>query len=132
MIKLATNRLMVGKIYDVVPLTVWDIITDTNRWPVWGPTVKDVQCADRFICKGSSGKVLTSFGIWLPFIVTEYEYCSHWGWEVASVKATGHRIQASDAGGCYLWFDMPILAAPYAIVCQIALVQIEKLLSEPK
>ena len=129
MIKFAAKRVMIGKWYDVAPLTIWNIITDTSQWPIWGPTVRDVQCPDRFICKGSRGKVLTALGIWLPFLITEYEYASNWRWEVASVNATGHRIQTCDAGGCHLWFDMPLLAAPYTVVCQIALVRIEKLLS---
>jgi hypothetical protein len=74
--------------------------------------------------------VLTAFGIWLPFVITEYEHVCFWSWEVADVKATGHRIQAIETGGCYLWFEVPMIAAPYTLVCQMALGRISNLLSE--
>jgi hypothetical protein len=129
MIKITANRVSVGKYYRASPRVVWDVITDTAQWHQWGPTVKRVQLPERFIRKGSRGRVLTVSGIWLPFIVYEYEHARFWRWKVANIKATGHRIQADETGGCYLWFDVPILAAPYFLVCQLALVRIESLLS---
>lgn len=130
MIKISASQVSVGKCYLALPLIVWDLITDTVKWPQWGPTVKRVQCPERFICKGTQGQMLTAFGIWLPFVITEYEHASFWSWNVASVKATGHRIQAAKTGGCYLWFEVPIIAAPYTLVCQMALGRIKNLLSE--
>ena len=130
MIKISATQVSVGKFYLALPLIVWDLITDTVKWPQWGPTVKRVQCPERFIRKGTQGQVLTAFGIWLPFVITEYEHASFWSWNVASVKATGHRIQAARTGGCYLWFELPIIAAPYTLVCQIALGRIKNLLCE--
>ena len=128
MIKITANQVSVGKFYQASPRLVWDLITDTTQWTHWGPTVKEVQLPERFIRQGSRGRVLTVSGIWLPFVVYEYEHARFWRWKVANVKATGHRIQAVETGGCILWFDVPILAAPYALVCQIALVRIESLL----
>ncbi len=130
MIKISASQVSVGKFYHTLPLIVWDLITDTFKWPQWGPTVKRVQCPERFICKGTQGQVLTAFGIWLPFIITEYDPASFWSWNVASVKATGHRIQAVKTRGCYLWFEVPIIAAPYTLVCQMALGRIKNLLSK--
>ena len=130
MIKISANRLSVGKFYHASPLLVWELITDTAQWPRWGPTVKRVRFPERFIYKDSRGHVLTVFGIWLPFVVVEYEDASFWSWKVSSVKATGHRIQAIETGGCFLWFEMPMIASPYALVCKLALGRIEKLLSE--
>ena len=128
MIKISANRLCVGKLYRASPLLVWDVITDTAQWPQWGPTVKSVQLPERFIRQGSRGRVLTVSGIWFPFVVYEYEHARFWRWKVANIKATGHRIQAGETGGCYLWFDVPMAAAPYALICQMALVRIENLL----
>jgi hypothetical protein len=108
---------------------VWDIITDTDKWPQWGPTVKQVRFPERFIRKGAKGKVLTSINIWLPFEIVDYEHARLWTWKVASVNATGHRIQAVDARSCDLWFDVPLMAAPYTLICRMALARIEKLLS---
>jgi len=86
--------------------------------------------AERFIRKGSRGRVLTAIGVWLPFEIVEYEHTLFWSWKVASVKATGHRIQTTDTGDCSLWFDIPIIAAAYSLVCRMALDRIENLLSE--
>ena len=130
MIKLSATQVGVGKYYPALPLSVWDVITDTVKWPQWGPTVKRVHCSERVIRKGSKGRVLTAFGFWLPFVITEYEHGSFWSWNVASVKATGHRIQAANTGGCYLWFEIPIIAAPYTLVCHMALDRIKDLLAE--
>ncbi len=130
MIKITANQVSVGKFYRASPLLVWDLITDTTQWPRWGPTVKRVRFPERFIRKGSCGQVLTAFGIWLPFAIDEYEDVSFWSWKVATIKATGHRVQASETGGCYLWFEVPMVAAPYALVCQMALGRIKSLLCE--
>ena len=130
MIKISATRISIGKFYSASPLLVWDLITDTAQWPRWGPTVKRVQLPERFIRKGSSGRVLTAFGIWLPFVIVEYEHACFWSWKVATIKATGHRIQAIETGGCYLWFEVPMMAAPYALVCRMALGRIENLLCE--
>ncbi len=130
MIKISPTRISVGKSYQALPLVVWDLVTDTAKWPQWGPTVKKVHCPERFIRKGTQGRVLTALGIWLPFAITEYKHASFWSWKVASVRATGHRIQADRTGGCYLWFEVPIIAAPYTVVCHMALGRINNLLSE--
>jgi hypothetical protein len=128
MIKISSTRISVGKFYHASPLVVWNLITDTAKWPRWGPTVKRVQFPERFIRKGSSGQVLTAFGIWLPFAIVEFEYGCFWSWKVASINATGHRVQPTESGYCYLWFDVPIIAAPYILICQMALNRIQKLL----
>ena len=131
-LKITATRVSVGKRYHYPPPVLWDIITDTEKWPLWGPTVRRVQSPDRYIRKGSRGRVCTSFNIWLPFEIIEYEHACFWNWKVASIKATGHRLQDVDAEGCILWFDVPLVAAPYALICRMALGQIEKLLSESR
>ena len=127
MIKITANRVSIGKFYPAPTPLVWDLITDTTQWPRWGPTVKRVQFPERFIRKGSSGQVLTAFSIWLPFVIVECEHGSFWSWRVASINATGHRIQPAN-GGCILWFEVPIIAAPYILICQVALNRIQNLL----
>jgi len=67
-------------------------------------------------------------GIWLPFIITEYEHGRFWSWKVASIRATGHRIQTTESGGCYLWFDMPMITMPYLLICRTAPNRIEDML----
>lgn len=130
MIRICSNRISIGKLYNASPSSVWNVITDTVQWPRWGPTVKRVELAERFIRKGSRGRVLTAIGVWLPFEIVEYEHTWFWSWKVASLKATGHRIQTTASGDCSLWFDIPIMAAAYTPVCRMALDRIENLLSE--
>ena len=130
MLKITAAQVSVGDRYQFSPLVLWDIITDTEKWPRWGPTVKQVRLPERIIHQGSKGKVLTSLNIWLPFEILEYEHPRYWTWKVASVKATGHRIQALDDKACILWFDVPLMAAPYTLVCRMALARIGKLLAE--
>ena len=128
MVKISKTHIDVGKMFLASPHTIWDLITDTTQWPRWGPTVKAVRCSERYICKGSGGQVLTAVGIWLPFLISEYEHGSFWSWKVASIRATGHRLQPTDTDGCYLWFEVPIIAAPYLIICQVALNRISDIL----
>jgi hypothetical protein len=129
-IKISDNRISIGRRYKTSPEVLWNVITDTDQWPLWGPTVKSVELAERFIRQGSEGRVLTVTGIWLPFVIVEYEHARFWSWKVASVKATGHRIMPAGNEGYSLWFEIPIMAAPYGLVCRMALDRIENLLSE--
>ena len=130
MIKISENRISIGKRYKTSPDVLWNVITDTDQWPLWGPTVKSVDLAERFIRQGSKGRVLTAVGIWLPFVIVEYDHAQFWSWKVASVKATGHRILSTNTEDCSLWFEIPMMAAPYGLVCRMALDRIGNLLSE--
>jgi hypothetical protein len=120
--------LSVGRHFEYDAPTVWNVIADTWQWTRWGPTVAGVVCEDRFIKATSRGKVRTSLGLWFPFRITEYRNGVEWRWNVASVSATGHRIVVHPDSGCDLWFDTPILAAPYSLICSMALLKIERLL----
>ena len=130
MIEISATHISIGKFYSASPRAVWDLITDTAKWPHWGPTVKGVRLPERFIRNGSQGRVLTVFGIWIPFMVVRFEDGIFWSWKVVSINATGHRIQAKD-GGCNLWFEVPVIAAPYILVCKVALNRIQNMLFEP-
>ncbi|UCH80704.1 MAG: hypothetical protein JSW20_13350 [Nitrospiraceae bacterium] len=100
---------------------MWELLIDTNTWPLWGPSVKAVECNNRFITRGAEGRVKTAAGIWLPFIITGYEEGHFWSWKVAGISATGHRVASQEDGLCKLTFEVPVLAAPYAYICKIAL-----------
>jgi hypothetical protein len=110
------------------PEAVWDLITDTWRWKEWGPSIVDVRCSDRYIKTGSSGQVKTIIGIWLPFIISDYEHGRRWSWLIAGIQATGHRIESIGADHCRLIFEVPSLALPYALICILAESRIAKLL----
>lgn len=102
------------------PASVWSVLTDTTQWAHWGPSVRAVACRERFIRRGSRGKVRTPFGVWLPFIVDEYDHLHFWGWKVAGLRATGHRLIRLDEHFSRVVFELPPLWFPYAWICRRA------------
>lgn len=120
------RTLEVDRRIDAPAEAAWDVLVDTRRWPEWGPSIRRVECSDRRIRAGSTGRLWTVGGLELPFEVTTFED-RRWGWEVAGVPATGHRSE--DAGrGCRVVFELPVFAAGYVPVCLLALSRIAALL----
>jgi hypothetical protein len=123
------RRLVVARDVPAPREAGWELLTDTERWPDWGPSVRAVECEHRHIRSGTTGRVRLPGGLWLPFEVTTCgEY--RWTWRVARIPATGHRVDAP-AGverGCRVAFEVPLLAAGYAPVCLRALDRIASLL----
>ena len=122
------RRLAVSRRVRADPDRVWTVLTDTELWPQWGPSVTDVECSDRFVREGSTGRVRTPVGLWLPFTVRT---CTdrRWTWDVAGVPATGHRVEQRGKGAL-VSFELPVVAAAYAPVCRRALERIEGLAGE--
>ena len=106
---------------------VWTVITDTRLWTAWGPSVTAVDTPTRFIYGGCTGRIRTRVGLWLDFEITEFEEGRYWAWRVARVPATGHRVAARDKGSSTLTFEVPIVAAPYALVCRAACQRIARI-----
>jgi hypothetical protein len=109
--------------------SVWDILIDTETWKEWGPSVRSVHCSRRRIELGSEGSVQTVLGFRVPFVITEFVPGSYWAWEVASIRATGHRVQPLASGRCRLILEIPFWAAPYSLVCQMAAERIARMAS---
>ena len=114
------RRVCVSRRVDAPRETCWDLLTDTDRWPDWGPSVRAVECDSRYIDAGTTGRVKTVGDVWLPFEVTACrDY--RWTWRVARIPATGHRVDAVGDGSCRPVFEIPLLASGYAVVCANAL-----------
>jgi hypothetical protein len=107
---------------------LWRFLTDTTLWPMWGPTVMAARCSERFIRKGSVGTVRTPIGVWVPFVITEYDDLHFWAWKVAGIRATGHRVAAQRDQSCRLFFELPVYGLPYALVCWRATANLARLL----
>ena len=129
MLRLEGNRIIVGLQMDCSVEQAWRLLTDTQKWHLWGPSVTDVSCEQRFIEADSTGKVRTLLGFWVPFTIDRYHHLRFWSWRVGPVAATGHHISVTDDGRCLVAFDLPWWALPYAIVCRIALGRIRRLLT---
>ncbi|WP_458205415.1 SRPBCC family protein [Haladaptatus sp. NG-SE-30] len=124
------RHLAVSRQIDAPTEHVWNLLTDTTYWPDWGPSVQAVECADRVIELGSTGRVKTLLGVWLPFEITACEDY-RWRWTVARIPATGHRVEGlADERGCRVVFELPLFAAGYVPVCQHALEKIGRLADE--
>lgn len=123
-------RLAVSRTIDAPRERVWNAFVDTRRWPDWGPSVTAVECEDRRISAGSTGRIRTVGGCRLRFAITT---CSdyRWTWRVGPVRGTGHRVDPSSPGhrGCRAVIELPLLAAPYAVVCWLALVRLDRLVT---
>lgn len=109
---------------------LWDLITDTTRWLEWGPSISQVRCQDRHLQKGSRGHVRTVLGFWAPFIISEWEDGCYWSWRVFGIRATGHRVESIGPTQSRLVFEVPIYAAPYAIICFLAAKRIAHILEK--
>jgi hypothetical protein len=120
------HTLEVDRRIDAPAEAAWDVLIDTRRWAEWGPSIRRVECTDRRIRAGSTGRLWTVGGLELPFEVTTCED-RRWSWRVAGISATGHRVE--DAGrDCRVVFEVPLLAAGYVPVCLLALSRIAELL----
>lgn len=125
------NRMLaVERVAAVPPDAAWDVLTDLDAWPVWGPTVQGAELTDAGPLRlGSHGLVWTPIGLPLPFEVTEFDAGRSWAWKVAGVSATRHTVQPWD-GGCRIAFGVPIWAPAYLTVCALALKRIEALAAQ--
>lgn len=99
----------------------WELLIDVQAWPVWGPSVREVRSEARFIRRGSRGEVRVPLGLWLPFEVTSFEPLRRWSWRVAGIEATGHEVISAGPAQSIIGMDVPLWAAPYGVVCAIAL-----------
>lgn len=130
MLRFENNRISICRNIAAPPESVWDILTDTHLWPIWGPSVFNVDCQDRHIRLGSKGRVQTLFYFWLPFTVCEFSDLDFWHWRIGSCSATGHRLIRTSDTSSTLCFDMPWWAAAYLPLCWLALIRIEKIVSQ--
>lgn len=105
----------------------WDVITDLDAWPVWGPTVSGAELdGEGPLRRGSRGRVWTPVGVPLPFEITEFDDGRAWAWKVVGVPATRHEVIPT-RDGCVVSFGVPLWAPAYLPVMALALPRIERL-----
>ena len=129
MLKISFPHIEISRVVGAAPNRVWQLLTDTFTWGDWGPTVLAVRSSDRYIKKGSYGRVKTALHFWVDFEITDLDPGTYWSWRISGINATGHRIERLDESSCLLVFQVPIWAAPYLLVCKIALDRIVRLLN---
>lgn len=115
------KKLWVRREIDASAGVLWDLLTDLQRWPDWGPSVRSAKLHDGVFEQGATGAVTTAVGIELGFEITDHEAGERWAWKVAGVPATEHSVESLGPARCRVGFGVPWAAAPYLAVCQVAL-----------
>jgi uncharacterized protein YndB with AHSA1/START domain len=106
---------------------VWALLADTSRWADWGPSVRAVESPARLVTPGLRGRVRTAAGVRVRFEITRVEPGRAWDWRVAGIAATGHRVEPLGPARCRAVFVVPAWAAPYGLVCAVALRRLSRL-----
>ena len=119
-------RLVASRTLDAPADVVWRVLVEPARWPTWGPSITAVDCADDRIRAGTTGRVRTVGGLWLPFEITTCDDY-RWTWRIGPVPATGHRVTPLGPDRCRVAFEVPLLAAPYVLVTVLAIRRIARL-----
>jgi len=122
------RRIRVSRSVDASADTCWDLLTDTERWTDWGPSVTGVECDRRYIEDGTTGRVQVIGGIWLPFEITTCRD-RRWTWRVARIPATGHYVERGVK--TRVGFEVPLVATGYVPVCVRALQDLAALVDRP-
>ncbi len=127
--------LWIHRTVDVDPEAAWAACTDLGTWGTWGPSVRSASLDDPDVgfVAGATGRVVTAPGPSLPFRLTRVDdgpltTGREWRWAVAGVPATAHSVAADERGRAVLGFGVPTPAAPYLVVCAVALRRMARLL----
>lgn len=111
----------VSETCDVAWPHAWAALAGYTHWPSWGPSITAVEPSMGEVAMGDRGRVRTPVGGWLPFTIDDVEPGRRWTWHVAGLPATGHRVDPVGATRSRLVIEVPWWAAPYALVCRVAL-----------
>jgi uncharacterized protein YndB with AHSA1/START domain len=110
---------------------VWDLLTDFERWPDWGPSIRRVTAGAGRVEAGVTGRVQTIVGVWVPFEITGVEPGRSWTWRVAGIPATRHCVSAVGPDRCRARFTVAWPFAPYLVVLRLALGRLERMAERP-
>lgn len=77
----------------VSPQVSWDRYAELNRWSTWAPQISSVEADGDLLHPGLTGRVRTSVGVSVPFVVTDVDApAMTWSWIawVGPVRLTLH------------------------------------------
>jgi len=111
---------------------VWELYTNLQYWPQWGPSVRGAQLTGGklnvgAVEPGATGTVTTVIGVELGFEVTRFEPGTYWAWKVAGFDATEHTVESLGDTSSRAGFGVGWIASPYLAVGQIALRRIKNM-----
>jgi hypothetical protein len=106
---------------------VWDLLVDPDAWPDWGPSIRRADLRADRLHVGAQGSMQTVLGITVPFEITTYRDQEQWAWRVAAIRATDHSLVELGQGRCRAGIGIAWPAAPYLLLCRVALARLERL-----
>ena len=106
---------------------LWALLTTTDRWSDWGPSVRSADLRSSNFGTGAIGVVSTVLRFDLPFEITDFEDGERWAWKVAGVRATDHVVESLGPDRCRVGFGVPWPAAAYLAFCAIALSRLDRI-----
>lgn len=126
------HKIWAHKEIDASSEVVWALLTDLERWPDWGPSVRKAELRHERFELGATGTVTTALGPRLGFEITAWEPGARWGWKVAGIDATDHVVKPVGNHRCRVSFGVPLVVAPYLAVVHLALHRIKTLAEKPE
>lgn len=100
-------RLAVSHVLSVSPEAAWRTVTDVMRWPAWSPVVAEVEASNRWIESGTTGRIGTRAGVWLPFVISECDPDRRrMQWSIAHLPAGTLRVDDLGKNRCRVVFEL--------------------------
>ncbi len=121
------RRLWTRRTIEAPASVLWELLTDLDRWPDWGPSLRAASLHDGRFEPGATGTLTPVVGPDLPFEITAVETGAGWAWKVAGIDATDHTVEPLGDDRCRVGFGVPWPVAPYLAVCGVALRRLDEL-----
>lgn len=116
------ERITVRRRVEAPADVVWEVLTDTERWPDWGPPVTDVDYPDGEIVPDTTGDVEALGVLDVPFRIEDVDD-EVWTWTAwgRTPPADGHRVEPIGDDACRVTLELPLWAPWYVPLCVVAL-----------
>ena len=95
-----------------------------------GPTYRHLHLEGVGTLTSGCAIFSSALHFWVHLLITDLDSGKYWSWRVFGINATGHRVEPLDESSCRLVFQVPLWAAPYLVVCKIAVDRIVQLLNK--
>lgn len=115
-------RIEIGRDVPTPAASAWAVLTNVSLWTEWGPSVTAVEYQGETINPQTSGRVRALGLFWVPFRIDTVEGMD-WTWTVRGLTppADGHGVEELGDQESRVYFQLPLWAPWYLLVCIVAL-----------